>query len=122
MDWPRPTNQGLGLQQVGDCNRVTPRYYNHHEWELLNVNPEMILKVSLFVPSLSSASEILAASQQSATITEASSSHLLIEDRSRGIFSVTADSFAIFPWLILSVSCERDEVIEIQRTGSLDPN
>ena len=28
--------------------------------------------------------------------------HPLIADRSRGIFSVTADRFAIFPWLILS--------------------
>ena len=64
---------------------------------LLNVKTE--IKVSLFVPSLSSTSRILA-SQQLVTILEAS--HLLIEDRSRGIFSVKADRFAIFPWLILS--------------------
>ena len=89
----------LGSAKGWDCNCVTPRYYNHREWEPLNVKTEM--KVSLFVPQLSSTSKVLA-SQQSVTIWEASSWHLLIADRSRGIFSVTADRFAIFPWLILS--------------------
>ena len=89
----------LGSATGWDCNCVTPRYYNHREWEPLNVKTEM--KVSLFVPRLSSTSKVLA-SQQSVTIWEASSWHLLIADCSRGIFSATADRFAIFPWLILS--------------------
>ena len=88
------------------CNRLGIVIVSH--LVIITIASEILLNVKTEINESESLCPAIVLHIQSPCVTAVGDNlggifwHPLIADRSRGIFSVTADRFAIFPWLILS--------------------